>query len=216
MKNILCFGDSNTYGSNPADGSRFGRYQRWTGRLQSILGSGWYVIEEGLGGRTTVWPDPLSPGRCGIEALPMLLETHSPLDWVIIMLGTNDYKHRFSALPIDIALGIGQLAALTKSHSAAHGLPVPKVLVVSPIVLGDRVEEAIAPAGICSSAVRDSYRLAPLVKAEAKAQSVYFFDAASVAKPSPLDHLHMDEQNHAALAKALADFLQKQQREEEE
>ena len=77
MINILCFGDSNTFGTNPK-GGRHSWNTRWPGRLQVLLGPEYYVIEEGMGGRTTVWDDPLEPGRCGIQALPMALQSHKP------------------------------------------------------------------------------------------------------------------------------------------
>ena len=48
IRSILCFGDSNTYGVNPEDNSRFPLAIRWTGRLQNLLGhDGYQVIEEG-------------------------------------------------------------------------------------------------------------------------------------------------------------------------
>jgi lysophospholipase L1-like esterase len=52
---ILCFGDSNTHGAPSDDPEyvRLGPDQRWTGRLQGILGDGFEIIEEGLSGRTT-------------------------------------------------------------------------------------------------------------------------------------------------------------------
>ena len=81
--NILCFGDSNTFGSNP-EGGRYPREIRWPGRLQILLGSDDYVIEEGMGGRTTVWDDPLEPNRNGLSALPIALLSHKPLDLVIL------------------------------------------------------------------------------------------------------------------------------------
>lgn len=37
MKNILCFGDSNTWGYDPVTGSRYAYDVRWTGRLQQML-----------------------------------------------------------------------------------------------------------------------------------------------------------------------------------
>ena len=56
MINILCFGDSNTFGSNPA-GGRWPLHKRWTSVLQDLLGEEFHVIEEGCGGRTTVMED---------------------------------------------------------------------------------------------------------------------------------------------------------------
>lgn len=97
MKNVLCFGDSNTYGYDPAgmrDGTavRYAHDVRWCGVAQRDLGEGWHVIEEGLNGRTTVRDDMchLDTNLNGIRALPMLLEAHKPLDAIVIMLGTND------------------------------------------------------------------------------------------------------------------------------
>ena len=54
MKTVLCYGDSNTYGFNPSNGFRYPENVRWTGRLQSALGDGYKIIEEGCNGRTTI------------------------------------------------------------------------------------------------------------------------------------------------------------------
>ncbi|MFQ7098513.1 MAG: GDSL-type esterase/lipase family protein [Christensenellales bacterium] len=82
-KNILCFGDSNTFGSNPS-GGRWDRTKRWPGRLQQLLGEDYYVIEEGCGGRTTSFDDTLELDKNGRRALPVAL-ARWPLDLVIIM-----------------------------------------------------------------------------------------------------------------------------------
>ena len=96
MRRILCFGDSNTWGYDPATGERFDEQTRWTGVLQAALGGDYTVIEEGLNGRTTVWDDPIEGHKNGHEYLVPCLETHRPLDLVVLMLGTNDLKRRFS------------------------------------------------------------------------------------------------------------------------
>ena len=102
-KHILCFGDSNTHGfcADPADcadgGNRFNESERWTCLLQKQLGDGYLVIEEGLGGRTTCFPDPLQEGACGLDYLVPCLGSHEPVDLLIVMLGTNDTKDRFAA-----------------------------------------------------------------------------------------------------------------------
>ena len=97
MINILCYGDSNTFGSIPKENKRYSINERWTGRLQNILGNDYRIIEEGLGGRTTVFDDPFEPGRNGIAYIEIALETHKPLDLIILALGTNDVKAHFSA-----------------------------------------------------------------------------------------------------------------------
>ncbi len=92
MKTILCYGDSNTYGYDPVSGGRFDHNIRWPGVLRNDLGDGWWVIEEGCGGRTTVWEDPIERHKDGSAYLPACLHSHGPLDLIVIMLGTNDLK----------------------------------------------------------------------------------------------------------------------------
>lgn len=64
-KNILCFGDSVTWGWVPKENGvpteRFAPDVRWTGVLADRLGEGYHVIEEGLSGRTTAVDDPTDP-----------------------------------------------------------------------------------------------------------------------------------------------------------
>jgi lysophospholipase L1-like esterase len=89
VRTILCYGDSNTWGYNPSTGGRYARDERWPGVLRTELGEGYLVIEEGLNGRTTVWDDPIEGYKNGSTYLIPCLETHKPIDLVIILLGTN-------------------------------------------------------------------------------------------------------------------------------
>ncbi len=104
MKTVLCYGDSNTWGSDPETGERFAPDVRWPGVLRRSLGEGYWVIEEGLGGRTTVRDDPIEGAhKNGRAYLRACLESHKPIDLMTIMLGTNDLKARFAASASDIA-----------------------------------------------------------------------------------------------------------------
>lgn len=202
MKTILCFGDSNTFGTNPS-GGRWPREIRWPGRLQQLLGNEFYVIEEGCGGRTTVWEDNLELYRNGRSFLPVALATHKPLDLVIIMLGTNDFKSRFRVLPCDIAEGIRQLAELVQNFTYGPYYTVPQILLVSPIVIGEGIENSIMT-GFTSDAAVLSRKLAPLVQKAAKRQDCFYLNAAEYAGPSAVDQLHMEREDHIRLAEAMA------------
>ena len=93
MREILCFGDSNTYGLIPGTKERYKENIRWTGILQQKLKEqDCRIVEEGLCGRTTVFEDELRKNRKGSDLLPVLLESHAPIDQVVLMLGTNDCK----------------------------------------------------------------------------------------------------------------------------
>lgn len=205
MINILCFGDSNTFGTNPK-GGRHSLNTRWPGRLKSLLGSEYYVIEEGMGGRTTVWDDPLEPGRCGIQALPMCLQSHKPLDLVILSLGTNDCKAHFNASPRVIARGMENLCRAVQRFDYGDGYKIPKILVVSPIHIGEDAEHCPYISFDATSPAK-SRLLAPLYKEAAKTCGCLFYDASAVAGPSSLDQLHMDAKSHGALAEGIAGIV---------
>ncbi len=205
MINILCFGDSNTFGSNPA-GGRWPLHKRWTSVLQDLLGEEFHVIEEGCGGRTTVMEDFLEPDKNGRSQLPVALRTHRPLDLVIIMLGTNDMKQRFSLLPVDIAQGAAALGRLAEIYDYGPEYPTPRVLLVSPIHLKEGIENSIFT-GFAPSAVGVSKQLAPYFEAQAKSHGWLYLDAATVAGPSDKDKLHMELEDQFALAKALEKII---------
>lgn len=194
-RTVLCFGDSNTYGSIPGEaGGRYGWEIRWPGVLARELGDGWRVIEEGLPGRTTVFGDPLSPYRRGADYLPPCLDSHTPLDVVVIFLGTNDLKARLSAGPSDIAGGVGLLAetALTRA---------PRVLLLSLPRLGAELS------GEFAGAAEKARGLPAAVKEVAAVVGVDFLDLADVATYSALDGFHLDPSGHAAVGYAVAQCL---------
>lgn len=137
MKQILCFGDSNTYGLVPATADRYGWGVRWTSIINEKLGLQEYrVIEEGLCGRTTVFDDPFREGRRGTQLFPTLLETHRLLDCIVIMLGTNDCKTVYGASAGVIAKGVEKL--IEQAQRFAKDTPI---LLISPIHLGEGVWE---------------------------------------------------------------------------
>ena len=121
MKQILCFGDSNTYGLIPGTtNQRYGWGTRWTSILDDkVRTKGYRVIEEGLCGRTTVFDDPFRTERRGTEMLPAILESHRPVDIIVLMLGTNDCKSVYSATPEVIGQGIEQLSGVVQSTAAS-------------------------------------------------------------------------------------------------
>ena len=117
MRQILCFGDSNTYGLIPGTTRRYDWDTRWTGRLERKLApAGCRVVEEGLCGRTTVFEDPARGGRRGIDLLPAILESHSPVALTVVMLGTNDCKKAFGASPEEIGDGVREILRKIRSH----------------------------------------------------------------------------------------------------
>lgn len=203
MKTILCFGDSNTWGKRPDDGSRYERHQRWTGILHQELGETYQVIEEGLCGRTSVWDDPLGEFRNGKASLGVCLETHRPLDLVVIMLGTNETKRHFSLEPPDIARGAGLLVQMVKRSQAGRDGAAPCVLLVAPPPLGEVPETNDQFRG----GREKSLEFARLYRAVAAQEGCAFFDAGSVVRTSDVDGVHWAPEEHAKFARALAPVI---------
>ena len=217
---ILCFGDSNTYGWMASSGSPTRRYPpsvRWTGRLASILGPEWDIVEEGLGGRTL--RDRFAQGSgvnvpgAGLSAadyLPPCLLSHLPLDAVVIMLGSNDMKSVLRRTEYDIAEGMAILADMVL-HLSWEGLlqyPHPRLLIMSPPFIGERKMSLSGDRYV--DAPEKSRKLAGLYRQVADACGAAFLDAAAVLAGDPYgeahgpDGMHLDEEDHARLAAAVA------------
>lgn len=198
MKQILCFGDSNTYGLIPGTTGRYGWDTRWTGIVgEKLIGKGYRVIEEGLCGRTTIFDDPLRIGRRGTEFLPVILETHRPVDIVVLMLGTNDCKSLYDASANIIGLGIKRLI-----EQIRNAVPEAEILLISPIHLGDDVWDGY-DAEFNEESVKTSKELGQVYKRIADEEKIYFLAASDYASPSEEDREHLDEEGHRALAGAI-------------
>lgn len=203
MKTIMAFGDSLTWGTNPVAGGRHAYEDRWPSVLAEALGQGHRVIPEGLGGRTTAFDDLTAAfERNGARALPMLLATHSPLDLVIIMLGSNDLKAQICPTVHGALAGMTRLVEIIRTFPYTWGMAAPRVLIVSPPGLCNRANGEGPQSG---RVIAEAEKLAPGYRAIAMEKGCGFFDAATVAWPNDTDGVHLDAANTRAIGAALAD-----------
>jgi len=203
LKEVLCYGDSNTWGYNPITKERYEKDERWTGVLQNALGNDYHVIEEGLNGRTTVWDDPIEGFKNGKTYLIPCLETHKPLDLVIIMLGTNDLKKRFSLSAYDIAQGAGVLIDVVyKSDCGRMGKP-PKALLLAPPPVGKLTEFA----EMFEGGTEKSKRFSQHYKNVARERGCEFLDTSTLIRSSNIDGIHVEQKDHESLGKAVAEIV---------
>lgn len=204
MKTIVCFGDSNTWGYNPISEERHDYEDRWTTVLQRELGTDFLVIPEGLNGRTTVWDDPIELHKSGAKYLPPCLESHKPVDLVIIMLGTNDLKQRFSLPPCDIAGGAGVLIDIvTKSDFGPDGNP-PKVLVLVP----PEVRRLTDFAEMFSGSREKSLGFPKAFKDMAEERGVPCFEIGSNVRFSDADGIHFEADQLGTLGHIIAEKVE--------
>ncbi|MDR1587246.1 MAG: SGNH/GDSL hydrolase family protein [Treponema sp.] len=217
MKTVLCYGDSNTYGYIPGiDAGRYDHKTRWPMVLKRLLNEGcppddpaYWVEEEGQNGRTTTREDPIEGDKNGFRQLIPILESHHPIDIVVIMLGTNDLKPRFSPTAPDIALGVQRLVEAVKLSGFGPDKSAPKVLVICPPPIidnpGNPVFKHMIEGGEAISKELP-YWFDKLVAGEC---GVPVIDAGKIIASSQGDGIHFDPEEHTKLATAVAGAIRK-------
>lgn len=200
----MCYGDGNTHGrcasADPSMRKRFRRHVRWTGRVATALRGEARVIAEGLPGRTTMHDDPVEGAYVnGLTFLPAVLQSHQPIDIVVLMLGTEDLKTRFSLTPADIARALERLVETIERSAAGPGGDAPRVLLMAPAP----ILEAWALGGHFIGGAELSEHLSAHCDLLAERRGCGFLDAGAVAQVDPLDGVHLTEAGHAALADAV-------------
>ena len=129
MKNILCYGDSNTFGFNPKDGSRYKKDERWTGVLASLLGTEYKVIEAGFNNRTLYFKNASGLMQSGCAYFPKFIENYPSYDWVILALGVNDTQFLYNATKDTFKSGMSDLVNTVRNYCDA------KILILGPSVI---------------------------------------------------------------------------------
>lgn len=198
MRQILCFGDSNTWGYIPVTKQRYEEGIRWTSILQEKLTKDAKVIEEGLCGRTTVYEDEFRPNRKGIDSISQIMNSNGKVDQVVLMLGTNDCKKIYHNSAQEIATGIEKCVDELLRYVSRE-----QILLVSPIHLGEEVwKEGFDPdfdvysVGVSKELKREYAKLA-------KRKKLTFLAASDYARPSKEDQEHLDVKGHKKLADAI-------------
>ena len=203
MKQLLCFGDSNTWGLIPKTTDRYSWGVRWTSILQDKLYErNIRVLEEGLCGRTTVYDDAYRKNRNGLESLPEILETSYPIDAAIIMLGTNDCKSYYKSNPFKIAKGLSLCVDELLKHISSD-----KILIVSPILLGNEVWKEEYDPEFDVNSVEIAHNLFGEYKKVADEKGTSFISAADYVQPSEADQEHLTEEGHKTLAGVIYNTL---------
>jgi lysophospholipase L1-like esterase len=214
-KEILCYGDSNTWGCIPrwkdlgVPSERYDQDTRWTGRLSALLGDGYHIIEEGLGGRTSIYDFPGESWRNGLPYFQPCLLSHRPLDLVVIMLGTNDLHACLHPSAERLGDGIRTLVDVVRATpKCGRDNTPPPILVIAPAHIKEaqgRKEVYPKLGGEKGEAL--SRQFAAVYRQAAEDLGCHFLDAARYAQPSDADGLHWMPESHRLLADALAQAI---------
>ena len=205
-KTVLCYGDSLTWGYDAETIGRHDYKNRWPSVLQAALGGDARIIAEGLNGRTTAFDDHLADcDRNGARILPTILQTHAPLDLVILLLGTNDMKPVVAGSAFAACQGISRLVRLVRNHAWPFELDGPEILIVAPPAI--RATGNVPFAASFPGGIEESAKLATLYRDLADELGCGFFDGNSVAKTTPIDGIHLDAENTRALGRGLESMV---------
>ena len=213
MKNILIFGDSNTWGFDVTryipeldTAQRMTPDERWSGRLQKILGCEYHIIEDALNARTLMWEDPYFESRHGLKGLQTALDAHAPLDLVVLQLGCNELKHMFHLTAGMIACGMEKL--VRACQTSYYNYPVPKVLLIAPHPTHPKIGDMLYGFNFGPEAYEKSCQLGEKYRAIAERTGCGFLDCALLNfELNELDGLHYCHADHAKLADAAAEKI---------
>jgi lysophospholipase L1-like esterase len=187
---------------------RYPKEIRYPGKLQILLGDDYHVIEEGCNGRTTIHDDPQDGWKNGLDYLRPCLNSHKPVDIVVLMLGTNDLKDTFHLSAKEIADGAGILVDVIKEFCGEEQGFVPKIILVSPPEIGAGMRNSPFFSSFGEDTIERSKQFKKYYKEVADTKGCIFFDAAKYIYPSEVDSLHLTPEGHATLAEKLKEVIQ--------
>ena len=204
---ILCYGDSNTWGYiSGTDHERYGNSERWTRILANLLGKRFEIIEEGLNSRTLISDDPRpgKEGKNGYKYLIPCLDTHDPVDLVILMLGTNELKYIYNKSAKEIGELLEEYFVKTiLNRKSQLRDSYPKLLIIAPPIVSEnreyRVDDKYKGASSKSKELNNIY------KNIAEKYNCYFLSNKDLE--TGIDGVHLTKESHKLLAEKLSDMI---------
>ena len=175
--NVICFGDSNTYGYDPRSyfGGRYEADSRWVDIL--VAKTGWTIRNLGQNGREIPASAPDFP---------------ADTDLLIVMLGSNDLLQGGS--PADAVCKL-------EAFLCGLALPLDRLLLIAPpaMVPGSWVPNR--------QMIEDSHTFAALCRQLAQRLGIRFADASAWNIPLGCDGVHLTEEGHRLFAAGLLEAL---------
>lgn len=201
MKNILCFGDSNTYGFNPENGGRYSNDSRWTGVLQELLKEDYNIIEEGYNPRTVIFKDFVDYKTCSIDYLPDCLKKYTDTDLVIFMLGLNDFQTIFHASVGAVITGIKTLINIIRNSQHHEDT---QILLLPPAIIGHNIQYSNFGCMFNKQSIKKTVEFNKQLKVVAQEEACEYFDINRIIKTCNEDSIHFKTDAHRKIAETLS------------
>lgn len=200
MKKIVCYGDSNTFGYNPIDNSRYDENIRWTSLLKKKLGDDYEVINEGMCNRTGFIKNPDGFLFSGVEHFPRFLEESENIDILILWIGTNDLQFQYDISFEKIETGLENLIKMAQ-------LKAKRIVVIPPVILDEKILKWHFSSLFDKTSISKSKKVGKIYEKLAKIYHLELFDVNKFVKPTEPDGLHYSENSHKIIADKLTEFL---------
>jgi len=200
MKKIICYGDSNTFGFNPVDGTRYGEDTRWTALLQKKLSSEYKIINEGCCDRTGFIKNPKGFIFSGNKHFPKFISNQKDIDVLIFWVGTNDLQSQYNITMGTIEKGLEDIIDLASEKAK-------NIIIIPPVILSENVLEGSFSFQFNETSVTKSRKIGRIFRQLANVKQCLYFDINKITSPSDFDGLHYDETSHKLIACSLYDFI---------
>ena len=200
MKKIICYGDSNTFGFNTADNSRFDENTRWTSVLQKKLGTEYEVINEGMCDRTGFVINPKGFIFSAPKHFPELILQTGDIDILILWVGTNDLQFKYDLTIHQFENGLEKLIVMAKDN-------VRRIILIPPVILSDNVLEGNFNFQFNSTSIVKSKKVGKIYRKLSNLYGLDYFDLNNFVKPSNVDGLHYDSEGHNIISTKLSDYI---------
>ena len=200
MKTILCFGDSNTYGYNPIDGSRYDESSRWSGILKTKLSENYEIIEEGLNNRTGFVDNNDGFFHSSQRCFSKILSSYKNIDILILAIGTNDLQFQYDINFKTIERGLENIVKEKCKN----------IIIAPPVIINETVLNGIFSYQFDITSIEKSKKVSRVYKKISNVYKCKYFDFNKIAQPSDIDGLHYTKDGHEKIADSLTDFILKE------
>ena len=200
MKKILCYGDSNTFGYNPVDNSRFDEHTRWTALLQKNLGSDFEIIEEGMCDRTGIANNDKGFDFSAQRHFPKIITKIKDIDLLILAIGTNDLQFKYDLTIHQFENGLEKLIVIAKNN-------VQRIILIPPVILNDNILEGSFNFQFNSTSISKSKKVGKIYRKLSNLYCLDYFDLNEFVKPSNTDGLHYDSKGHNIISTKLSEYI---------
>jgi lysophospholipase L1-like esterase len=191
IKRIMVFGDSNAY--RPGNSKK-----SWPKLLEAKDPLHFIVFNESCDGRTTRY----DIGECnGLSVIAEKLAVYKPLDYVVVLLGTNDVKNKYGPPnSAEIAEGMSRIFEIIKNQTDGT-----KPILLTPPPLGNVNSGELAGAQPRIPSVAVEYRQL------SKNRNVPLIDIYSILEVNTdleADMIHLNAVGRKKIAKTMWAYLQ--------